>query len=80
VLIDEKFEDTNGVIRSRKSKDKQHNDQRKKHKRSGDDLLNITQKTNDRAMQTPLKTGGELRCSRTVAVPVPHMAPVVLLL
>jgi hypothetical protein len=28
----EKFEDTKGVIRSRKSKDRQHNDQKKKEK------------------------------------------------
>jgi len=28
--------------------------------------LNTTQKTKDRATQTPLKTGGELRCSLKV--------------
>jgi hypothetical protein len=32
--LKEEFEDTKGVIRFRKSKDKQHNDQKKKKKRS----------------------------------------------
>ena len=42
----EEFEDTKGVIRIRKSKkDKQHNDQKKKDKRTNNDLQNITQKT-----------------------------------
>jgi len=51
------------VIRSRKSKDRQHNDQKKKDKRIKNDLQNITQKTNDWATRIPLKTGGELRYS-----------------
>jgi hypothetical protein len=38
----EEFEDTKGVIRSRKSKkDKQHNGQKKKEKRTNNDLQNI---------------------------------------
>ena len=37
----------------------------KKDKRTNNDLQNITQKTKDRAPRTPLKTGGELRCSGT---------------
>ena len=32
----------------------------KKNKRTNNDLQNTSQKTNDRAIQTPLKTGGEL--------------------
>ena len=51
------FEDTKGVIISRKSKkDRQYNDQTKKVKRINNDLQNITQKTKDRATSTPLRT------------------------
>jgi hypothetical protein len=40
-VIDE-FEDTKGVIRILKSmKDRQHNGQKKKHKRTNNDLQNI---------------------------------------
>jgi hypothetical protein len=46
-------EDTKEVIRSRQLKDRQHNG--KEEKKTNNDLLNITQKTNDRA--TPLKPG-----------------------
>ena len=53
-------------IRSCKSKkDGQHNDQRKKEKRTTNDLLNTTQKTTDRP--TPLRTRGELKCSGSVS-------------
>jgi hypothetical protein len=54
----EEFEDTKGVIRMRKSKDIQCNDQKKKDKRTNNDLQNITQKTKDRETQTPVKAGG----------------------
>ena len=48
------FEDT----RSRKSKkDKQHNDQKKTDNRTKSVLPNITQKVNDQATRTTLKTG-----------------------
>ena len=58
------FEDTKGVFGNRKSKtDRQHNDQKKKDKRTNKDQQNTTQKTKDRAT---LKTGGQLRCSRRV--------------
>jgi len=41
----EESEDTKGVIRIRKSKkDRQHNDQKKKNKRTNNDLHNTTQK------------------------------------
>jgi len=46
--VDEKFEDTKGVIRRRKSnKERQLNDQNKKNKRINNDLQNNTQKTKD---------------------------------
>ena len=61
----EKFEDIKGVIRSRKSKnDRQYNGQKKK---GNNNLQSTTQKTKNQATQTPLKTGGELRCSRRVS-------------
>ena len=45
-------------MRIRKSKDRQHNGQNKKDKQ---DLQNTTQKTKDRAIRAPLKTGDELK-------------------
>ena len=41
VLDDEEFEDTKGVIRIRKSKDRQYYDQMKKDKRTNIDLQTI---------------------------------------
>jgi hypothetical protein len=41
----EKFEDTKGVIRSRKRKDRQHNGQKKEDKRTSNDLQNTSHKT-----------------------------------
>jgi hypothetical protein len=38
-----------------------------------------TYKTKDRVTRTPLKTGGELRCSEREEVPAPLVAPVVLI-
>jgi hypothetical protein len=38
--MDEEFEDINGVIRIRKSKDRQHNDQKKKYRRMSDTITN----------------------------------------
>jgi hypothetical protein len=43
----EEFEDTKGVIRIRKSH-RRHNGQKKRNKRTNNDLQNITQKTNGR--------------------------------
>jgi hypothetical protein len=40
----EEFEDTKVVIRIRKSKDRQHNGQKKKDKRTNNDLQNIHMK------------------------------------
>ena len=39
---------------------------KKKDKRTNNNLQNITQKTKDRATRTPLKPGGELRCTERV--------------
>ena len=55
-----------GVIRIHKLKDRQHNRQTKKDKRTNHDLQNIKQKTKDRVRRTSLKTGGELMCSGRV--------------
>ena len=46
------------IIRICKSKDRQYNGQKKKDKRKNNDVQNTTQKTKDRATQTPLKTSG----------------------
>jgi hypothetical protein len=56
-----RFEDTKGVIRIGKSKDRQHNGQKKKYKRTN----NITHKTKDRVTQTPRKTGGSCSINGT---------------
>ena len=48
-------------MRIRKSKDRQHNGQKKKDKSTNNDLHKIAQKTKDRVTRTPLKTGVELR-------------------
>ena len=56
----EELEDTKGIIRIRKSKkDTQHNGQKKKYKRTNNNLQNIHIKTKDRVTRTPLKIGGE---------------------
>jgi hypothetical protein len=47
-ILQEEFEDTKGVIIICKStKDRQHNGQQKKTKRTNKDLQNTTQKTKD---------------------------------
>ena len=54
----EDFEYTKGVTRSRTSKkDKQHNGQKKKDKRTNNDLQNIHDKAKDRVTRTLLQTG-----------------------
>ena len=55
--VRKKFEDTKGVIRSRKLKDRQNQGQKKKDNRTNNDLQNITQETKDRAKRTLLKAG-----------------------
>ena len=56
-VLKEEFEDTKGVIRIRKSKDRQYNGQKKKNKRTNNDIQNIAHKTKDRVTRTQLKTG-----------------------
>ena len=43
-LHHEEFEETKGVIRIHKSKDRKHNGQKKKDKRTNNDLQNTMQK------------------------------------
>ena len=51
----EEFEDTKGVIRIRKSKkNRQHNGQKKKNKRTNNDLQIITHKIKDQVTRMPL--------------------------
>ena len=57
LVIREEFEDTKVVIRSRKSKDRQHYDQTKRNKRTNNDLQKTTQKIKDRASRISLKQG-----------------------
>jgi hypothetical protein len=61
-ILQEEFEDTKGVIRIHKSKkNRQHNGQKRKYKRTNNDIQNTTQKTKDRVTRIPLKIRGELR-------------------
>ena len=62
-----KIKDTEGIIRSRKSKDGKYNCQIKKDKRTNNDLQNIAQKTKDLTIRTKLYIGGECRWSRRVS-------------
>ena len=64
----EEFEDTKGAIRIRISKkNKQHNGQKKKVQKDKQRSTKHTYKTKDRVTRTPLKIGGELRCSGRVS-------------
>ena len=51
---EEEIEDTKGVIRMRKLKNRQHNGQQKKDKRIKQQSTKHTHKTNDRVTRTPL--------------------------
>jgi hypothetical protein len=56
--MQKEFEDTNGVMRSRKSKmGRQYNGQKKRMKRTNNDMQNTTHKTKNRATRTLLKLG-----------------------
>ena len=48
--IQEIFENNKGVLRIRKSKNRQHNIQKKKYKRINNDLQNNTHTTKDRVL------------------------------
>jgi hypothetical protein len=54
---------TKKIIRSRNSKDRQHNGQKKK----GQTTIYKTLHRKDQATRTPLENGDELRCSRRVS-------------
>jgi hypothetical protein len=64
--VSRRFEDTKGVITiSKLKKDRQHNGQKKKDNQRS---TKHTHKTKDRVTRTPLKIGGELRCSGRVSM------------
>ena len=66
------------VIRiSNSKKGRQHNGQKKKT--THDNPQNTTQKTNDRATQTPLQTRVNSGATEGQAVPTPLVTPVVLI-
>ena len=76
--VSEKFEDIKRVVRSlRSKKHRQHNAQKKRYKKTNNDLQTIRQKTNDRATQTPLNTES---APEGLEVAAPHVAAIVLLL
>jgi hypothetical protein len=54
--MQEEFKNNNGVIRTHKSKGRQHNDQQKKEQITNNDLQNPTNKSKDRVTRTPLRT------------------------
>ena len=54
--LKEKYEDTKGIIRNRKSKkDRQHSGQKNKNNRTNNNLKNLTRKTKDRAHKPQFK-------------------------
>ena len=57
ILYSEEFKDTKGVIRIRKSKDRQHNDHKKGDKSTNNDLQNIHIKNQRSNNTNPTKTG-----------------------
>ena len=62
--VEEEFEDTKGVIRIRKSKEKTTQWPKKKGKKNKQRFTKHTHKTKDRVTRTPLKIGVELKWSR----------------
>ena len=65
--MDEEFEDTKGVIRIRISKkNRPHHSQKEKVQKDKQRSTKHTHNTEDRVTRSPLKTGGELRCSGRV--------------
>ena len=64
IFLLEEFKDAKGVIRTRESKDRQHNDQKKKDKQRS---TRHTLKTKDRVTRTDLQIKDELRCSGMVS-------------
>ena len=64
----EEFEDTKGVIRIRKSKNRQHNGQKKKNKRTNNDLQIITHKIKDQVTRMPLNMSYFISCASLLRV------------
>jgi hypothetical protein len=75
----EKFEDTRGVIRSRKLKNRRHNGQKKKDRKTNSGWKNTMQKRKDWATLTLIKKRGQSCASEELVVPAPKVAPGVLL-
>ena len=63
----EEFEDTKGAIRISISNEKNRQHKKEKVQKNKQRSTKHTYKTKDRVTRTPLKTGGELRCSRRVS-------------
>ena len=61
--VKEEFKDTKGVSRIHISKKKRTQLQNEKVQKDKQRSTKHTHKTKDRVTQTPLKTGGKLRCS-----------------
>ena len=74
--MEEEYEDTKGVIRIRKTKDRQHNGQTKKDKQR---LTKYTHKTKNRVTRTLQNTGSELIFTGRVNISGPLVAPVMLI-
>jgi hypothetical protein len=73
--IEVEFEDTKGVIRIHKSKNRQHNGQQKKYKQWS---TKHTHKAKDRVTRTPLKQVNS-GAPEGSAVPAPLVEPIVLI-
>ena len=67
ICLKEEFEDTKRVIRICISKKNTHNTMAKKVQMDKQRSTKHTHKTKDRVTRTPLKTGGEFRCSGRVS-------------
>ena len=66
--MQEEFEDTKGVIKiCILRKNRQHNGQKKKVQKDKQRSIKHTYITKDRVTRTPLKIGGELKCSGRVS-------------
>ena len=65
------FEDTNGIFRTTDSKDRQYNDQKKKDKRTNNDLQAIHRKLKIEQHEPHWKSGVNSGASEGLAVSVP---------
>ena len=67
ILYQEEFENAKGVIRTRQSKNKQHNGQKKKDRRTNNDQQSIHIKLKITGTLTPLNTRDELMRSERIS-------------